>query len=69
MSVTTNTVAIGRALLQVTRTSVTPNQVFMVHVEITNPETISTSGTKKVWLEIDQSYINNGTLASNPLGT
>lgn len=62
-------VAIGRAILITKRTSVTPNQKFWMHIEITAPETIDTTGTKKVWIEVDPQYINDGTLATNPMGT
>lgn len=69
MAVTLNSVAIGRAILNTKRTSVTPNQQFGVHIEITAPETIDTSGTKKVWLALNTTYINDGTLATAPMGT
>lgn len=58
----------GRAMIQVTRTNVTPNQRFLVHVEITAPEPVDTTGTKKIWLEVNQSYVNDGTLATQPNG-
>lgn len=57
--VTTNSVAPGEFLIKVTRTNTTPNETFFVYVEITTAETIDTSGSKKVWLEIAQAKINS----------
>lgn len=69
MQVTAGQVSIGRAILITKRTSVTPNQKFWMHLEITATETIDTTGTKKVWIAVDPQYINDGTLATNPMWT
>jgi len=69
MQVSTWQVSIGRAILITKRTSITPNQKFGIHLEITSTETIDTTGTKKVWIAVDPQYINVGTLATNPMGT
>lgn len=62
-------VAIGRAVLLATRTSVTPNQKFLSHVEVTVAENVSIT-TGFVWLELIQSYINDGSTitATNGVG-
>lgn len=57
--VTSDSVWIWTALVEVKRTSVTPNESFFVFVENTAAITIDTSGTKKVWLEIPQLNIND----------
>ena len=62
-------VAIGRAILITKRTSVTPNHKFGVHIEVTANEIIDTTWTKKVWIELDPQYVNDGTLATNPTWT
>lgn len=62
-------VSTGRAILITKRTSVTPEQKFWVHIEITATETIDTTWTKKVWIALNPTYINDGTLATNPMGT
>lgn len=62
MEVTTNSVAIGRALVNAIRTSTTPNEKFLMHVELTAAETIDTSGTKKIWLEPIAARINDPSL-------
>lgn len=68
MQVTNGFVGIGRAIIGVKRTNTAPHQNFMVHTEITTREPVSTSGTKKIWLEVNKQYINDGTLAKNPNG-
>jgi len=62
MAVTTNSVAIGRALVVGVRTSTTPNEKFLMHVELTAAETIDTSGTKKIWLEPIAARVNDPSL-------
>lgn len=66
LAVTTNTVAIGKCLIACTRTSTTPNEDVWVVFENTTAVTIDTSGTKKVWVEITQANINDG--SANALG-
>jgi len=70
LEVTTNSVGTGKGFVRVTRTATTPEEIILVRVEITEAEVIDTSGTKKVWIEINQDNINdpalndaNGTLA------
>lgn len=72
LEVTTNQVANGVAFIKVTRTATTPTEEILVKLEITTNEVIDTSGTKKVWLEINQNNINdpglndaNGTTAGS----
>jgi hypothetical protein len=55
-------VGVGSWFIKVTRTAITPNEEILVRVEITEAETIDTSGTKKVWLEINQNNINDPAL-------
>lgn len=69
MNVANGFVEVGRALVAVTRTNMVPNQKFFVHAEITTKEAIDTSGTKKVWLEVNKQFVNDGTLATEPNGT
>jgi hypothetical protein len=59
LEVTTNSVATGTAFIKCTRTATTPEEEVMVRIEITEAETIDTSGTKKVWIAIDQTNIND----------
>lgn len=72
LEVTTNQVGTGTAFIKVTRTATTPTEEILVKLEITANEVIDTSGTKKVWLEINQNNINdpglndvNGTTAGS----
>lgn len=68
LAVTTNTVAVGRCLIQCTRTSTTPNESVWVVFENTSAVTISTAGTSKVWIAIDQTRINDGSLNTDITG-
>jgi len=63
LAVTTWSVAAGRAVIKCVRTSTTPNETIFVHVENTTAVSIDTTGTKKVWIEVQQTSIN--TAASN----
>lgn len=69
MQVVNGFVEVGRALVAVTRTNMVPNQKFFVHAEVTTKEAIDTTGTKKVWLEVNKQFVNDGTLATEPNGT
>ncbi len=69
LEVTTNSVSAWRALVKVTRTNVTPNQEFLVHYEATSAVTIDTTGTKKVYIEVTQLNINDGSQNTNADGT
>ena len=60
--VSTNSVAVGKCLIKCTRTSTTPNETVWVVFENTTATTIDTSGTKKVYIEVLQTRINDGTL-------
>lgn len=53
--VTTNQVAKGWGFVEVTRGGGDP---FYILVEVTTNTVIDTSGTKKVWIEVGQSYID-----------
>lgn len=66
--VSTNSVAIGKCLIHCTRTSTTPNETVWVVFENTSAVTIDTSGTKKVYIEVTQANINDGTLNIDPTG-
>lgn len=68
LAVTTNSVAVGKCLIKCTRTSTTPNETVWVVFENTSAVTISTAGTSKVWIAIDQTRINDGTLNTDPTG-
>lgn len=68
MEVVSGFVNVGRAMVEVTRTNTVPYQKFLVHVEITTREPVDTTGNKKIWLEVNEQYINNGTLATDPRG-
>lgn len=57
LQVTTNQVATGEAFILCTRTN---GQKVMVHVELTEAYTISTSWTKKVYIVIDQAKLDDG---------
>lgn len=59
LEVTTNQVGTGTAFIKVTRTATTPTEEILVKLEITANEVIDTSGTKKVWIEINQNNIND----------
>ena len=69
LAVTANTVATGKCLIRCTRTSATPNEDLWVVFENTTAVTINTSGTTKVWVQIPQANINDGTLNTNSDGT
>lgn len=60
LAITTNSCAAGMALVEVTRTTVTPNETFLVLVNITAAETIDTSGTGYVFIQVDSSKIGDG---------
>ena len=60
LEVTTNQVDTGLCFVEVTRTTVTPNETFKVPVRITAAETIDTSGTGYVIVRIDQDKVNDG---------
>lgn len=57
-AVTTNAVAIGKAILESTRTN---GEIVLVAVENTASITIDTTGTKNVWITIDQTKLDDGT--------
>lgn len=55
--VSTNSVALWEAFILCTRTNW---QIIEIHYQNTAAVTIDTSGTKKVWIGVDQSVIDNG---------
>lgn len=61
LAVTAGSVAAGRCLVQCTRTSTTPNGVVWAVFENTAAVTIDTTGTKKVWVGINQANIDDAT--------
>ena len=72
LEVTTNKVGLGVCFIKATRTATTPQEEILVKFEATTDEIIDTSGTKKVWIEIEQNNINdpglndvNGTTAGS----
>jgi len=60
LEVTLNSVAAGLCFVEVTRTTVTPNETFKVPVRITAATTIDTTGTGWVIVKIDQAKVNDG---------
>lgn len=59
LEVTENSVSAGRGMIQVTRTAVTPNEVFYIVYENTEAVTIDTSGDKKVFVKIPKANLND----------
>lgn len=59
LEVTTNSVAPWKAFIEVTRTSVTPNETFYIQYENTSAVTIDTSWDKKVFIAIPKANIND----------
>lgn len=59
--VSTNAVAKGRAFVEVTRTTITPNEIFLIPIDITAVETIDTSGTGYVIIRVDDDAVDDGT--------
>lgn len=64
LAVTTNQVWVGSALISVTSNG----QTWLITYHNTSVVTIDTSGTKKVWIDVTQSKIDNG-VANNEDGT
>lgn len=64
LAVTTNQVWVGSALISVTSN----DQTWLITYHNTSVVTIDTSGTKKVWIDVTQSKIDNG-VANNEDGT
>lgn len=62
--VTTNAVAKGRAFVEVTRTTLTPNETFLIPIDITAVETIDTSGTGYVIIRVDDDAVDDGSANS-----
>jgi len=62
--VTTNQVNTGRVFVEVTRTSVTPNQTFLIPVDITAAESIDTSGTGYVIVRVSDTAVDDGSASS-----
>lgn len=60
LEVTTNSVAKGMAIVEVTRSTLTPNEVFKIPVRVTAAEVIDTSGTGYVYIVIDEASVNDG---------
>jgi hypothetical protein len=64
LAVTTNSIGAWKCYIQVTRT--TPKtDTFLLLFENTAPKTIDTSWTKKVWISINQSNVDNPALNLN----
>lgn len=61
LNVTTGAVAAGKAIIKCTRTN---GQVVMVSFHNTASVAIDTTGTKKVWVGVDQSKLDDGSLNS-----
>lgn len=62
MAVTTNQVATGRWFLKAERTG---GEEALILVDITSNQVIDTTGTKKVWIELDQAKIDDGDLINS----
>ena len=62
--ITTNQCDTGMAFIECTRTSVTPNEIFLVPVLVDVAETIDTSGDGYIIIELDQAKINDGSANS-----
>ncbi len=60
LDVTTNSVASGSAMVQVTRGLFS----WLIPVHNTSAVTIDTSGTKKVWIAIDQAKVDDNSAGS-----
>lgn len=59
------TIGAGNAFVPVTRAG----EIFLVYVEDLASNTVDTTGTKKIWLEVKQANINDGSInAVNGLG-
>lgn len=65
LQVTSGQVSTGRCFIKCTRTSITPNEDVIVLFENNATVTIDTTGTKKVYILIDQAKINDW--SANPL--
>lgn len=59
LEVTNESVAPGIAFIKVTRNATTPSEEILVKYENTVAESIDTSGTKKVWIAIEQANVND----------
>ncbi len=62
LEVTTNQVASGAAFVEVVRTTTTPNETFLVPVEVTANTVVDTSGNGYIIIRMDDDMINDGTL-------
>lgn len=60
LEVTTNQVDTGMCFVEVTRTTVTPNETFKVPVRVTAATVVDTTGTGWVIVKIDQAKVNDG---------
>lgn len=68
LEITTNNCNTGMALVEVTRTTVTPNETFLVLVWVNVDETIDTSGDGYIVIKIDADAIDDGS-GNNADGT
>lgn len=64
LAITLNQCDTGMAFVECTRTSVTPNEVFLIPVWVDVPEVIDTSGNGYIIIEVDQTKINDGSANS-----
>lgn len=69
LEVTTNQVASGAAFVEVTRTTVTPNETFLVPVEVTTDTVVDTSGDGYIIIRMDDDMINDGTIITEQDGS
>lgn len=56
------------ALVLITRTSVSPNETFLVPFYLTVDKSITTGVNKKIWIRIDTAKVNDPTLITDPNG-
>lgn len=60
IEITTNQADTGVCLIDATRDSVTPSEVFPVVVRVTSPQTIDTSGNGYIIVKLDDAKVNDG---------
>lgn len=64
LAVTTNQVATGMCFVEVTRTAVTPNEIFLIPIWVTANVTVDTSGNGWIIVRVDKDKVNDGSANS-----
>ncbi|HPO05868.1 MAG TPA: hypothetical protein PLQ36_02025, partial [Candidatus Gracilibacteria bacterium] len=62
LELTGGNVTAGKAFIEVTRTSVTPNESWLVYVENTANIALSTDPSMKIYLQVKQANLNDQSL-------